>query len=190
MKLPWELACVCLICICLMVLWLPRQALGTPPRRFSHHTVHTRRRVERGVASWYGPGAQGHEMASGQPFNEHALTAATHRNLPLGTKVKVTNLRNGRSTTLKVKDRLPARSRRTIDLSKAAAAQLGFVHRGLAPVKIQVVSKPHHSTQSRLGRSSSRRSPHYTMPRRTAREHHSVMARRESGRFPVSRPKR
>ncbi len=59
-----------------------------------------------GVASWYGGKEQGHRTASGEPFNEHQLTAA-HRTLPFGTRVKVTNLRNGRSVVVKIKDRGP-----------------------------------------------------------------------------------
>ncbi len=80
-------------------------------------------------------------MASGEPFDEHALTAA-HRTLPLGTKVTVTNLRNGRAVTVRIKDRGPAIAGRVIDLSKAAAMRLGFVHRGLTFVEVQVVSLP------------------------------------------------
>jgi rare lipoprotein A len=67
-------------------------------------------------------------MASGEPFDENALIAA-HRTLPLGAEVKVTNLENGRSVTVRVKDRGPAITGRLIDLSKAAPARLGFVHR-------------------------------------------------------------
>jgi rare lipoprotein A len=80
-------------------------------------------------------------MACGEPFDENALTAA-HRTLPLGSVVTVTNLRNGRSVTVRVKDRGPAISGRLIDLSKAAAVRLGFIHRGLTPVKVQVVRVP------------------------------------------------
>ncbi|MGH9436600.1 MAG: septal ring lytic transglycosylase RlpA family protein [Terriglobia bacterium] len=103
------------------------------------HSAHTRK-VQYGTASWYGgPHEQGRETACGQPFNDHALTAA-HRTLPLGTKVKVTNLRNGRSVTVKIKDRGPWVGDRLIDLSRAAAKRLGFVHRGLAPVKVRVLT--------------------------------------------------
>ena len=96
-------------------------------------------KAQRGVASWYGGKEQGHRTASGEPFNEHQLTAA-HRTLPFGTRVKVTNLRNGRSVVVKIKDRGPAIPNRVIDISKAAAEQLGFTHQGLAPVRIRVVN--------------------------------------------------
>jgi rare lipoprotein A len=103
--------------------------------------AHSIQKVQYGVASWYGAELQGRLMACGWPFNDHALIAA-HRTLPLGTKVKVTNLRNGRSVVVKIEDRGPAVHDRLIDLSKAAASHLGFVHRGVTPVKVRVVSVP------------------------------------------------
>ena len=101
----------------------------------------TRPRVQYGVASWYGDREQGRPMASGEPFNEYAMVAA-HRTLPLGTRVKVTNTRNGRSVVVRIMDRGPHIAGRTIDLSKAAADHLRFIHQGLAPVRIQVLSTP------------------------------------------------
>jgi rare lipoprotein A len=102
---------------------------------------HTRPRVQYGVASWYGDREQGRPMACGEPFNEYAMIAA-HRTLPLGSKVKVTNTRNGRSVVVRIMDRGPHIAGRVIDLSKAAADLLRFTHQGLAPVRIQVVSTP------------------------------------------------
>lgn len=100
------------------------------------------KRVQYGIASWYGARSQGRLMACGQPFNEHALTAA-HRTLPLGSRVRVTNLRNGRSVVVKIRDRGPMVRGRVIDLSRAAARRLRFTGRGLAPVRISVLSEPH-----------------------------------------------
>lgn len=94
-----------------------------------------------GVASWYGSQWQGLPTASGQPFNMNAMTCA-HRNLPLGTKIKVTNLLNARSLILKVTDRGPAVASRVVDVSMGAAKRLGFLRAGLTPVRIQVVSYP------------------------------------------------
>lgn len=91
-----------------------------------------------GIASWYGHFFQGKTTASGEPFNENALTCA-HRTLPLGSVLKVTNLRNNRSVIVTVNDRGPVPKDRVIDLSKAAAEDLGFSERGLAPVKVELI---------------------------------------------------
>lgn len=107
-----------------------------------HRTVNiTEHRVEYGIASWYGSREQGRLMADGERFDADALIAA-HRSLPFGTKVTVTNLRNGRSVTVRIKDRGPAITSRLIDLSREAAARLGFLHRGLTLVQVRVVSLP------------------------------------------------
>jgi rare lipoprotein A (peptidoglycan hydrolase) len=98
-------------------------------------------RVEYGLASWYGPGCRWHRTASGALYDDRKMTAAA-RTLPLGTTVKVTNLRNGRSVVVKVNDRGPWVRTRLIDLSRAAAVRLGFSHRGLARVKLTVLQKP------------------------------------------------
>ena len=90
-----------------------------------------------GHASWYGPGFGGRRTASGERFNPHALTGA-HRTLPLGTNVRVTNLRNGRSVTVRINDRGPFVRGRTIDLSLAAARQIGLT--GIGRVSIERVS--------------------------------------------------
>lgn len=98
------------------------------------------RRVQYGLASWYGPEDQGRKTASGERFDEHRLTAA-HRTLPLGTRARVTNLRNGRSVVVRIIDRGPRDPRRAIDLSKAAAERLRFTRRGLTTVRIRVLTK-------------------------------------------------
>lgn len=89
-----------------------------------------------GTASWYGPGFHGKKTASGKRFNQHALTAA-HRSLPLGTRAKVTNLRNGKAVTVTINDRGPYSGGRVIDLSRAAARQLAM--NGTAPVRIVAI---------------------------------------------------
>jgi len=91
-----------------------------------------------GMASWYGAWFQGKETTSGEPFNMDALTAA-HRTLPLGTRVRVTNLLNQRSVVLRINDRGPVPTSRCLDVSFAAARALGFVGAGLAPVRIDVM---------------------------------------------------
>ena len=89
--------------------------------------------AQSGRASWYGPGFQGRRTANGERFNTHALTAA-HRRLPFGTRVRVTNTSNGRSVVVRINDRGPFIKGRVIDLSKAAAKQLGFVSSGVTKI--------------------------------------------------------
>jgi rare lipoprotein A len=89
-----------------------------------------------GKASWYGPHFQGRKTANGEDFNMYAFTAA-HRTLPLGTWIRVTNLRNHKSAFVRVNDRGPMPTSRVLDLSYAAAQKLGIC--GLAQVKIERV---------------------------------------------------
>ena len=86
-----------------------------------------------GGASWYGPGFNGKRAASGQIFNENAMTAA-HRSLPFGTKVTVTDQRTGEKVQVTINDRGPFHGGRIIDLSTAAASKLGFRNRGTTSV--------------------------------------------------------
>lgn len=94
----------------------------------------------RGVASYYGYDGSGNRTASGQRFNPERLTAA-HRHLPFGTKVRVTNTRNGRSVVVRINDRGPFIRGRVIDLSVAAARVLGMMGSGVAPVRIEVLGR-------------------------------------------------
>ncbi|MBX3629349.1 MAG: septal ring lytic transglycosylase RlpA family protein [Nitrosomonas sp.] len=92
---------------------------------------------ETGVASWYGS-ESGNRTAMGTRFNPQGLTAA-HKTLPLPTKVKVTNLRNGRSVHVIVNDRGPFRKNRLIDLSHGAAKKIGLDKQGLTQVRIEYI---------------------------------------------------
>jgi rare lipoprotein A len=98
-----------------------------------------------GLASFYGAGFHGEETASGETFNQRAMTAA-HRTLPLGTVVRVTNLENDRSVVVRINDRGPyGRNHRRgtiIDLSRAAAQRLRFIEDGLVKVSVEVVDAP------------------------------------------------
>ncbi len=96
--------------------------------------------IETGSASWYGPGFQARRTASGEPFDQNALTAA-HRSLPLGTRVRVTNLENGRSVDLRINDRGPFVRGRTLDMSYRAAKSLRIVGRGATPVRVEVLRR-------------------------------------------------
>lgn len=92
-----------------------------------------------GVASYYGRRFHGRKTANGERFNMNAMTAA-HKTLPFGTKVKVTNRRNGRSVVVRINDRGPFIRGRTIDLSRAAASKIGLIQTGHASVKLDIVS--------------------------------------------------
>ena len=94
-----------------------------------------------GVASWYGEAFQGKPTASGEPYDMNELTAA-HTELPLGTWVQVTNLRNDRTVNLRINDRGPWIPGRMLDVSKAAARSLGFVGAGLTTVRMEVIENP------------------------------------------------
>ena len=87
------------------------------------------------LASWYGPGFNGHRTSNGEIFNPYELTAAS-RTLPLGTYARVTNLNNGKSVVVRVNDRGPYVRGRGIDLSHAAAARVGLVHQGVGRVRV------------------------------------------------------
>jgi rare lipoprotein A len=100
--------------------------------------------VQTGQASWYGKAFAGKATASGEIFNHELLTAA-HRSLPLGTKVRVTNVANGKSVEVKVNDRGPYTDGRIIDLSRAAARALGMIEDGLAEVRLETISLPGES---------------------------------------------
>jgi rare lipoprotein A len=108
---------------------------------------------EIGIASWYGAELRGTPTASGESFNEEILTAA-HPKLPFGTTVRVTNLKNLASTLLRITDRGPGTEGRAIDVSWAAAKELGFLETGLARVEIEIVSYPEICLQRMAGRSA------------------------------------
>src|SRR5437764_12847002 len=94
-----------------------------------------------GTASWYGDTFQGKPTASGEPYEMYDMTAA-HLKLPMGSYVKVTNLRNGKAVIVRVNDRGPVVPGRIIDLSYGAAQALQFRHRGLQRVRLDPVD-PH-----------------------------------------------
>jgi len=97
--------------------------------------------VQEGIASWYGPRFHGRRAASGEIFDQNAMTAA-HLRLPFGTEVKVTNVSNGKSTVVRINDRGPYVRGRILDLSRAAAAELGMVSRGIARITLEILPEP------------------------------------------------
>ncbi len=104
-----------------------------------------------GIASWYGPGFHGKTTANGETYDMEAMTAA-HRQLPFGSIVEVHNRDNGRRTRVRINDRGPFVRGRIIDLSKAAARDLGMLGSGTARVRIRVAGRSvRASSRSRAG---------------------------------------
>ena len=95
-------------------------------------------RIIRGSASWYGPGFYGRQTASGERLRKGTFTAA-HRTLPFGTKVRVTNLSNGRAVVVRINDRGPFKRHRVIDLAHGAASELRMMQAGEIPVRLEVL---------------------------------------------------
>jgi rare lipoprotein A len=123
----------------------PRSALGNPAfydvlgkRYFVLGTAEGY--LERGVASWYGPGFHAEKTSNGEPYDMYGMTAA-HKTLPLPAFVRVTNLRNGRSVVVRVNDRGPFKDGRIIDLSYTAAARLDMLKDGTALVEVQSLTQ-------------------------------------------------
>ncbi len=121
----------------------PRSAHGNPP----FYDVMGKRYfvlgeadgyLERGVASWYGPTFHGVNTSSGEPYDMYGMTAA-HKTLPLPTYARVTNLRNGRSITVRINDRGPFVANRLIDLSYTAAAKLDMLREGTTLVEVRAL---------------------------------------------------
>jgi rare lipoprotein A len=98
------------------------------------------KKVLYGLASFYSNSFNGKRTASGEIFSQNKLTCACNV-LPLGTWIRVTNLRNGRSVVVKTNDRLHPRMKRIVDLTRAAALKLGYTATGLTRVKVEVFGK-------------------------------------------------
>lgn len=105
-------------------------------------------KAQYGTASFYHNRFNGRKTASGDIFSQKKLTAA-HNTVPLGTWLRVTNLRNKKTVVVKVIDRLHYRSRRLIDLSKAAANKIGFSDSGLLRVKVEIIGKSSATAKAR-----------------------------------------
>jgi rare lipoprotein A len=121
---------------------------------------------ETGIASWYGPTFDGKPTANGETFDQTAITAA-HKTLPLPSMVEVTNLDNGRTLTLRVNDRGPFVDGRIIDLSRAAAEELGMLRAGVARVRVRYVGAAPAVTETQIAEATRapRRSPAPAAPR-------------------------
>lgn len=95
--------------------------------------------IQTGKASYYAKKFEGRKTANGEKFSNLKMTAA-HKTLPFGTKVRVTNFKNGKSVIVTINDRLPKKSKRIIDLSQSAAKELGFIKAGINKVSIQIIA--------------------------------------------------
>jgi rare lipoprotein A len=112
----------------------------TPPSSNKH--------ALRGEASWYGPGFHGKKTASGEIYDQTKFTAA-HKTLPLGSRARVTNVKNGNSVEVEINDRGPFVEGRILDLSRAAAKALDFVDSGIAPVRVELLDEPIEASATR-----------------------------------------
>jgi rare lipoprotein A len=117
----------------------PTASLGRKPGM--SNWARRNRPYEVGTASWYGEYFQGRTTASGEPYDMYDLTAA-HPSLPLGTRIRVTNLRNGKAVILRVNDRGPVVDGRIIDVSYGAAQLLGMSGRGIQRVRLDLAPEP------------------------------------------------
>ncbi|MEF8822934.1 MAG: septal ring lytic transglycosylase RlpA family protein [Desulfohalobiaceae bacterium] len=124
--------------------------------------------VQRGVASWYGPGFHGQQTANGETYDMYALTAA-HKQLPFDSRIRVTNLDNGEHVVVRINDRGPFRKQRVLDLSFAAAQELDIVDPGTARVRIEKIGASREKSYSlQLGSFTSEKNARHVQ--RKARE--------------------
>jgi rare lipoprotein A len=123
---------------------------ASSPRAEGQRAARARGRVERGKASYYAPRLAGRRMADGGRFDPRS-DAAAHRTLPLGSTARVTNLGNGRSATVTVRDRGPHAPGRIVDVSPDTAERLGMTGQGVAPVEVAPVAAPRAGGQAEPG---------------------------------------
>jgi rare lipoprotein A len=122
---------------------------GTPPTDSTNRKSASTSNTQYGIASYYANRFQGKKTASGELFDQNKMTCA-HNALPMGTWLRVTNLRNNRTVVVRVNDRLNYRNHRLVDLSRSAASHLGYVKRGLARVKVTVLGKKRPLAEGRI----------------------------------------
>ena len=125
---------------CLLLLIFTAASVHAQPRAKGKAGHQNKAGVQYGIASYYANKFQGRPTASGEPYDKNKMTCA-HNSLPMGTWIRVTSLRNKRSVVVKVTDRLHHRNKRLVDLSRVAAAKLGYLKRGLTRVKVEIADK-------------------------------------------------
>ncbi len=143
-----RLAAFLTLCLMLLGTFVPGDAVA---RAVKQRVKQARR--ESGYASWYGPGFLHRRTANGEWFDPKEMAAA-HRTLPFGTRVRVTNLDNGRRVVVRINDRGPYKKGRVIDVTPVVAKRLGFKHEGLTRVRVDVLKRP--KQESRLADRESR----------------------------------
>lgn len=126
--------------ICLILALVPAVASGQSHKSEWGDQREDGKKVIYGVASFYANKFHGRKTASGEIFSQNKFTCACNV-LPLGTWIRVTNLRNGRSVVVKTNDRLHPKVKRVVDLTRVAAEKLGYVSSGLTRVKVEVLGK-------------------------------------------------
>ncbi|MEL6444776.1 MAG: septal ring lytic transglycosylase RlpA family protein [Bacteroidota bacterium] len=114
-----------------------RLVISPLPQAPTSSSQPTLRLLGEGRASFYGPGLEGNRTANGDTFRMKRLTAA-HRTLPFGSRVRVTNLRNGASVVVRINDRGPFVGNRVIGLSRGAAEEIGMIRSGTASVRLEL----------------------------------------------------
>ncbi|HEV8244018.1 MAG TPA: septal ring lytic transglycosylase RlpA family protein [Nitrospirales bacterium] len=127
-----------LLLLLLLIAWGMNSCAGRPQKNGSHPAGYPVGYVQRGYASWYGPGFHGRKTANGEVYNSHQLTAA-HRTLPFGSVAQVRSLTNDHRVTVRINDRGPFVKGRIIDLSLAAAQALAMAGPGTDQVELQVI---------------------------------------------------
>lgn len=140
MSIKYRLTVHTFMVIILMVTLPPPAANAQKNDTVNKGKSKTATRIFYGQASFYANKFNGRRTASGEIFNQKKMTCACNV-LPLGTWVKITNLRNKRSVIVKINDRIHPKMRRVADLSRAAAQKLGYISNGLTRVKVEVVDK-------------------------------------------------
>ncbi len=123
---------------------------GAPPKRSRPADNGAPIYTEEGNASWYGEPFHGRKASNGEVYDMNKLTAA-HRTLPFDSMVRVTNLSNGKTTTVRITDRGPFVDNRIIDLSRAAAQEIESIGPGIVPVRIEVLSGPDPAAERECG---------------------------------------
>jgi rare lipoprotein A len=122
---------------------VPKKSAATTPQPPASSSGYS----EEGVASWYGEPFQGHRTSNGEIYDMYLFTAA-HRTLPFGAVLRVTNMRNGKQTEVRINDRGPFVANRVIDLSLSAARAIDMVGPGTAQVRLEMISGPNPSIGS------------------------------------------